>query len=76
MVSSSHLTEARPEGIRPESARRIRVQGGLTQTAIAARAGISPKTVMRWEAGQVTPSELAWARYERALLRLLAEAAA
>jgi DNA-binding XRE family transcriptional regulator len=58
------------EYMRAGLARRIirqRRQTGLTQTELAARAGIRPETLCRIEKGKMTPSTLIFQRIQKAL---------
>ena len=48
--------------------RRLRVEAGLTQGALAARLGVDQGTVSRWERGQGAPSSLRQSAILRALL--------
>lgn len=47
--------------------RQLRLDAGLTQPEAAARIGIHPKTVERWEAGKHEPPASELAAYVRAL---------
>lgn len=38
-----------------DAARRARLLAGLTQSALAARVGVHPITVTRWESGAIRP---------------------
>lgn len=48
-----------------ESIRKLRERLGLTQAELAARIGVSWRSVARWEAGDSTPSPLARAQLEK-----------
>jgi transcriptional regulator with XRE-family HTH domain len=48
--------------------RRVRKQLGLTQRAFAARVGVNPNTVARWERGELTVGSTA-----AILIRLLGQ---
>ena len=44
----------------PQQIKRLRVDLGLTQEALAEKLGVSFATVNRWENGQTKPSKLSW----------------
>jgi len=55
-------------GVDKDRLRRLRLGAGLTQVQLAERAGISPDTVVRWEAGRGTrPHPSALSKLARAL---------
>lgn len=47
--------------------RQLRVNEGITQAEAAARIGVNPKTIERWEAGKHEPPASELAVYVRAL---------
>lgn len=58
----------------PSVARRIRVQAGLRQQDLALELGVSERSVVRWEKGQVAPMDLHRSRYVAMLYRLAEQA--
>ena len=54
----------------PDDARRIRIEAGLSQEALAPHVPCSTKSLGLWESGRVIPSPLMRVRYARALARL------
>jgi DNA-binding XRE family transcriptional regulator len=52
---------------RSETLRNYRLQANLSQTALAAKLGVTLSAVARWEQGKATPSRESW----RALSALL-----
>jgi len=58
------------EALRTGEAVRLRREAGLMPGDVAALAGVSRPTVVRWEAGQRSPSGAAARRYAHLLVRL------
>lgn len=58
------VTRARAD-LKSGAARSLRLACDLTQTEVAAQAGVSSAAVSRWEAGDRTPRGAAALRYAR-----------
>lgn len=59
----------------PAIARRLRVEAGLSQEALAAQVPCSSKALAHWEAGRCSPNDLMRVKYLRALRRVADEGA-
>lgn len=51
----------------PEVARCMRIAAGMSQSSVARAAGVSRRSIIRWERGETRPSELLAARYATVL---------
>jgi len=53
----------KPDSDYPQQIKKLRVDLGLTQQALAEKLGVSFATVNRWENGQTKPSKLSWTQF-------------
>jgi ATP-dependent DNA helicase RecG len=74
-MSVHYVSEVRPGDDYPERVKRLRMDMGLTQKALADRLGVSFATVNRWENRQTKPSMLCWRQLQRLEMRVSEEPA-
>ena len=74
-MSVHYVSELSPGDDYAERVKRLRMDMGLTQKALADRLGVSFATVNRWENRQTKPSMLCWRQLQRLDMRVSEEPA-